>query len=936
MTDTLTEIIFSLQLMLVIFGFNIIGFAFLKLFIKTKFDLGHIFFSQIIGLVIFTYPLFILSSFKILNWNDNFIIKALFIITTIISLLYILNIKTILARIKILFNQILILFNRENKSNFEKTITRRTSFKLINIEFKEDNKVKLFAKIFGLYFLFLLLYYIYLYIRGFHPILFGTEKFMDILMLSQAGKTDYFPPTDGWWSIQKVNYYYYGYILFSVPIKIFNIPYEIGYNLILGYIFAFAGVGAFLIAQKISKNFISGIFAMLMFLLSGNFTYYQCVSENINKSLVENNSSLWSLLWDLLPFSNGQLVENVKNTVNSGCFYPKATRIFEDSYTINEMPAYSFILGDLHPHFMSIVFFVTAFWLLYLIFISKKLSIKLHILFIIILATAALVNFWDFITLGFFYAILFLYKNLRSIRELSVKIFNRCKTIILEISRNNNLSSIFRSRQNLSKLISANIKSNEFVRYFLLSIAALVSPFILYFPFFIHFTSPVKGIGFIPEFTEFFASKYPDLQHPTPFFYSYWGMPILLFVILIIVSILLFIIYRIWNQKILFIIFSFVTIIVLLLFCEYFFFRDLFHALNPPYFRANTVFKLWYHAWMIMSIVLPAFFGIIFEILPKIKYLTHFVFIQVIILCLYLFFAKDFFLNILGFNKNEVFNKNIYIFDSIYFIFILIIITFFSIVVLSTKGKVNLYDDKKVRITTFIFSDLSLSIVASIFFFIHLSYFFIATIQAYNPVFPVSKIENNSVKISIERTSKYGDNQIFIYPIDHTLDGARFILTHEGGKHKDDYEVIKWLNENEKERVVIVESSGGAYTYHGRISAFTGNINILNWPTHQLTWRFKYPDGKKSWYEIRDQHIDGGMSVISEYQKDVEKVYKSDDIEEIKSILKKYNVKYIYIGTLEKETYGIDENKINLLLSLGKKQEYCNSSCQSILIRVNK
>lgn len=917
--------------MLAFLGFNIIGFAFLKIFIKTKLDLGHIFFAQIIGLIIFTYPLFIVSSFKIMDWNDNSIIISLFLTTIIISIFKIIDITYIFEKIKILSKKTVFLFYKHNKY-VAYNILKKYNLKLIFLKFKDKNNTKLFLKVLVLYFLFLLLYYIYLYIRGFHPIIFGTEKFMDILMLSQAGKTNYFPPTDGWWSIQEVNYYYYGYVLFSVPIKIFNIPYEIGYNLVLGYIFAFAGIGAFLIAYKISKNFISGIFAMLMLLLSGNYTYYQCVSENVNKSLVSNNASFWNLIWDLFPFSNGQLIENVKNTVNSGCFYPKATRIFEDSYTINEIPSYSFILGDLHPHFMSIVFFITTFWLLYLIFISKKLSIRLHIIFIIVLATAALVNFWDFITLGFFYAILFFYKNSNSIKDLIIKILTKFNNTISKL--NKSIHFQLKLQPNRSLLFNRKILSNELLKYCLLATAAVVSPFVIYFPFFLQFTSPVKGIGFIPEFVDFFSQKYADLQYPTPFLYSYWGIPILLFIILIIISILLFLIYRIWNQKILFIIFCFITIISLLVFCEYFFFRDLFHALNPPYFRANTVFKLWYHAWMIMSIALPALVGIVFALLPRIKYFTHFVLLQLILLCFYLFFAKELFLNIFGFN-DELFSKKTYILDSMYFTLILIIIICISIITLSIKGRFALFHNKLIRISTIVLSDINLAMILSIFFFTHLSYFFIASIQAYNPVFPVLKTENGLLNISIERINKYGDNQYFIQQIDHTLDGARFILTHEGGKHKDDYEVIKWLNKNEKERVVIVESSGSAYTYHGRISAFTGNINILNWPTHQLTWRFKYPDGKKYWYEIRDQYIDGGMAEISEYQKDVEKIYKSDDIEEIKSILKKYNVKYIYIGALEKETYGVSEEKIIKLTSLGIIINFC-TECKSVLVKIHQ
>ncbi len=41
--------------------------------------------------------------------------------------------------------------------------------------------------------------------------------------------------------------------------------------------------------------------------------------------------------------------------------------------------------------------------------------------------------------------------------------------------------------------------------------------------------------------------------------------------------------------------------------------KDIYFTLNPPYFRANTVFKMWYQAWILLSICVPYSIKVIHE-----------------------------------------------------------------------------------------------------------------------------------------------------------------------------------------------------------------------------------------------------------------------------------------------------------------------------------
>lgn len=108
-----------------------------------------------------------------------------------------------------------------------------------------------------------------------------------------------------------------------------------------------------------------------------------------------------------------------------------------------------------------------------------------------------------------------------------------------------------------------------------------------------------------------------------------------------------------------------------------------------------------------------------------------------------------------------------------------------------------------------------------------------------------------------------------------TLDGLDFVRNRTPGE----YGAIIYMRENAEEGAVVLEFIG-EYDNSGMISRGSGVPNVINWPGHQVQWR-------------------GGGDGFGERQGDVAAVYSTEDIEEARNLLAKYNVNYVYISPRE-------------------------------------
>jgi uncharacterized membrane protein len=123
------------------------------------------------------------------------------------------------------------------------------------------------------------------------------------------------------------------------------------------------------------------------------------------------------------------------------------------------------------------------------------------------------------------------------------------------------------------------------------------------------------------------------------------------------------------------------------------------------------------------------------------------------------------------------------------------------------------------------------------------------------------------------------------------LDGVNWVKT----QLPDRYELISWFNENVKNQPVILEANGDSYTDFNIVSSYTGLPTVSGWFVHEWLWR-----GDSSFPQNR-------VSEISQ-------IYTSQDINTAKTLLNKYNVKYVIIGSQEREKFpSLYEEKFNQL-----------------------
>lgn len=126
-------------------------------------------------------------------------------------------------------------------------------------------------------------------------------------------------------------------------------------------------------------------------------------------------------------------------------------------------------------------------------------------------------------------------------------------------------------------------------------------------------------------------------------------------------------------------------------------------------------------------------------------------------------------------------------------------------------------------------------------------------------------------------------------PSARTLDSAAYLLNYA----PDDYMAIQYLQT--LPLGVVAEAVGGSYSEYARVATHSGHPNVLGWPGHQLQWR-------------------GGHEEQGTRIPDLETLYQTTDWETARAIIERYNIRYVYIGALERGAYLVSEDKFDLFL----------------------
>ena len=395
---------------------------------------------------------------------------------------------------------------------------------------KEDIKLK---RIFSIEFFFLSLFSFWVFVRSFNPEIRGIERFMDFGFLQSLFQTNTLPAHDMWFLGGYINYYYFGHFLGYLILSLSRVDPVPGFLTLVALIFAILGINVYrlghdlisLLWPKSKKeiSILSGCLSFCLVMLAGNWYTYSWLFQKLKQIF----------LGGLEPYF----------------WYPDATRIIPG--TITEMPIYSFLEADLHPHMWGLLNGILILTVVYAFWKNKKfgLNLKNPYLWLIafILGVSYMTNSWDALTLGILSIIILFFRF----------------------------------------FLIEKLKFSKIVQFLKLVIFIAVFSYIFALPWSLFYQLPVKGIGIVSKRSPFLP------------WISFWGP----FVSVLIVFLGRVIWLKLKNKKIppfhLALIFA---SIFFLIFMELFYVKDLFD--KGEFFRVNTVFKITNQVWLWLGTVL--------------------------------------------------------------------------------------------------------------------------------------------------------------------------------------------------------------------------------------------------------------------------------------------------------------------------------------------
>lgn len=123
-----------------------------------------------------------------------------------------------------------------------------------------------------------------------------------------------------------------------------------------------------------------------------------------------------------------------------------------------------------------------------------------------------------------------------------------------------------------------------------------------------------------------------------------------------------------------------------------------------------------------------------------------------------------------------------------------------------------------------------------------------------------------------------------------TLDGIAYLSS---GMFSNDYQVIVWARKNIQGRPVVLEATGSPYSPYSRFATNTGIPTVLGWGHHVAQWRGEVVYSDKL----------GELMNIGRREQAIKLIYNTQDLERVVPLLKKYNVRYVFVGALERKDF---------------------------------
>jgi len=722
---------------------------------------------------------------------------------------------------------------------------------------------------------FLTVFVLMCYFKGFFPDINGQEKFMDYGFIMAMTRNEKLPALDMWLSGHSINYYYFGQYIWAVFIKCCSVETGIGYTLAMCSATAIPfgmsfSIGKFLIEAASEKGFIDN---KIIKYVAGLLTGCAVSIWGNSHSFYYDQDSLGNSLLNIFR----SMGIDVGRTTDF--FYPDSTRYIGwnpevtangGDYTIEEFPFYSYLVGDLHAHVISmmIVLLISAIVLSMVcsaelpshkertvrhgldniaagknggrLLIEFESSVTLElILCAILLGCAQMTNYWDFLIYFVFCSMGFLVFNIMrspkftTVIGAAVFVVNVLGILIIYLSQGSNpavlfaLEAVLMIASFLFCVASPGaLARTSFHMSFLFTFASLAA-----MTFNLNFDMISNSLGAVKNRSSLYQ------------LFILWGTHVFISVFFMVV------VFASKNYR----------------YVSNFKSKKKAHAnrLSPELNSnessfTNPVQKFFGERNLIdiyvcgMTIV-----GIMLLIAPEI------------------FYVRDIYTG--GYLRSNTMFKFTFagfIILSITMIYAIIWLLWFV--------------NKKGRYST-------------VFFAFALVFSLMLTVPAH---YTYLSLKQRSGELT---RSNY-----------KTLDGTAYIRDYASNRVTDYYSgnltsykaCIDWFNTSVKDSPVICEAYGDSYTDNCIVSAYTGLPTVFGWQTHEWLWRYHGIVDKETDTLISDPEKDVWQLYISPRHADIDTIYLCADAAQVQELINKYRIEYIIIGDMERYNYAFDNSAV--------------------------
>ncbi|MEP0805294.1 MAG: hypothetical protein HRF47_07375 [Chloroflexota bacterium] len=682
------------------------------------------------------------------------------------------------------------------------------------------------------------------FFRSANPEILGTEKPMELMFINGIMNSPAFPPRDLWLSGYSISYYYFGYVMTAMLAKLSGVPATAAFNLMLALVFGLAALGAYGILYNLLRTVDGGqktgeaqhrplssvlglsLLAPLFLLLVSNVEGFLEVLH-ARGWFWRDGSNFWT--WLDIPELRNPPPAIPQWTPDRFWWWWRASRVVQDydlngvfREAIDEFPAFSFVLGDLHPHVLSIPFFLLAVAFALNLFLGgfrgrMNLYIgELHLnksgflLAAFLLGGMAFLNTWDILPLA------------------ALIVFSYA----------------------LARVCEAGWGWERIEDVLLFGVPLLVTAYVLYLPFFIGFDSQAGGI--VPNFM--YVTRGAHL-------WVMWGT--------LLVPLFAWLIYQMrnaapaWGKGI-----AASLGIVALLLAAMLAMGVLAYRLRPELvlpilqgqgrdagtFLADSFTRRLNHSGSLLTLLAL--------LIPTLAFLFS--------------------------NNHSADNERPFLLHPSPFILLLIAL---GVLLILGPDFLYLQDNFGYRINT-------------VFKFYYQAWILLSLAAAYGTAVLLKHLRGAS-------NAAFGILSALILLIGLTYPALAFPNKANNfqppfGFTLDDFDRVQRENPDEAAAIlwlrtapdgVILEATGNPYSTYGRISIYSGLPTLLGWGNHEGQWRGTDFQG-----------------ILAQRTSDIETLYTTPDWQTTQMLLRQYNVRYVIIGNLERNSYRVKEEKFNNFL----------------------